>query len=381
MTGIDENGITVKTYPEIVTSLEARFKLEFGEAFDTTPESPDGMNLRIMAAFIHDQWLLAEQAFHSYNPSVANGIGLDNLVRLNGLTRIVDEPTRVSVHFAATTSTGETLPAGTVVSTSTDDIEFTTLSPVVIPGETLAVCVQPGAIAIQPGEVTQIVTPGVPTDVTVTNPEAGITGIVRETDPQLRARRERSLVRVGNSTAEAIYDAVADLNLEFIAVLENDTDAIVDGIPPHAFMTVVEGSTIELVADRIYRNKPIGITAHGDQQVTITDSQGYEHTIGLSRPASKPIYVRIKVVRPENVAINSLRDIRDATVAHINSLQIATDVEWSKLFAPATTAAPDVNVKSIEVSLDGITYTMADIPIGIVERATTTNALVSVTEL
>lgn len=379
MTGITATGITIKTYDEVVASLENRFKLEFGDAFDVTPESPDGQNLRIMAAFIHDQWLMAEQAYHSYNPSVVTGVGLDNLVRLNGLTRIVDEPTKVGLTFNAAESVGETVPAGTICKTS-DNIEFKTLTPVVIPGEVLAVCTQLGAINIGVGEITTIVS-DLPEDVYVNNYEAGVTGIVRETDSQLRARRERSLVRAGTATAEAIYSAVADLNLEFIAVLENDTDAVVDGIPPHSFMTVVEGSTLELVAERIYRNKAIGIKAYGETSVVIMDSQGVPHTVSLSRPAQKQVYVRVRVTRPSNVAVNSLRDIRDALVAHVNGLQIATDVEWSKLFAPATSAAPGVNVKSIEVSLDGATWAMADIPIGVVERAVTDRAKVIVEEL
>ncbi|MGI4167695.1 baseplate J/gp47 family protein [Klebsiella pneumoniae] len=379
MTGITEKGIAVKTYDEVVASLESRFKLEFGDAFDVTPESPDGQNLRIMAAFIHDQWLLAEQAYHSYNPSVVTGVGLDNLVRLNGITRIVDEPTKVGLTFNATTSIGETVPMGTICETS-DKVQFQTLSDVVIPGEVLAQCTQLGAINIGPNEVTKIVS-DLPDDVSVNNFEAGVTGIVRETDSQLRARRERSLVRVGTSTAEAIYSAVADLNLEFIAVLENDTDATVDGIPPHAFMTVVEGSTLALVAERVYRNKPIGIQAYGSTIITIKDSQGYDHEIGLSRPTPVPIYVRVKVVRPENAAINSLRDIRNALVDHVQGLQIATDVEWAKMFGPAVTAAPQVNIKSIEISKDGTNWQMADIDIGTIERATTDNAKVTVEEL
>lgn len=380
MTGITEAGITVKTYDECVRSLERRFKLEFGDSFDTTPESPDGQNIRIMAAFIYDQWLLAEQAYHSYNPSVVTGTGLDNLVRLNGLTRIVDTPTRVGVYFDATTSAGEVLPAGTVVETATDKIQFVTTRSIILPGEVIASCLTKGAIAIFPGEIT-VIADNVASDITVTNPAAGITGVVRETDPQLRARRERSLVRAGTATAEAIYSAVTDLNLSFIAVLENDTDAVVDGIPPHSFRTVVEGGALEDVAERIYRNKAIGIQAYGDVNIEITDSRGYPHMIGLSRPSQVPIWVKVKVKRPSNVAINSLRDIRDAMVEHINGLQIATDVEWGKLYAPATNAAPAVNVKLIEVSTDGVTYVQQDILMGPVDKAKTDEIKVVVEEL
>ena len=89
----------------------------------------------------------------------------------------------------------------------------------------------------------------------------------------------------------------------------------------------------------------------------------------------------MKVKRPSNVAINSLRDIRDAMVEHINGLQIATDVEWGKLYAPATNAAPAVNVKLIEVSTDGVTYVQQDILMGPVDKAKTDEIKVVVEEL
>ncbi|CAC9972329.1 hypothetical protein [Aeromonas phage PVN02] len=380
MSGITESGIVVKSYEEIVASLEGRFRQKFGEVFDTTEESPDGQNIRIMAKYIYDQWQLAEQAYHSYNPAVVGGNGLDNLVRLNGLERIENEPTKVGVHFDATTSIGETVAKGTIVTTESGDLEFTTNSDVIIPGEVLATCTTKGAIRVLAGEITKIKS-DVADDITVMNFEQGVTGIVREGDPQLRARRERSLVRAGTATAEAIYAAVADLNLQFIAVLENDKDVTVNEIPPHSMMVVAEGSTLPLIAERVYNNKAIGITAHGDTIIEITDSEGYVQQIGVSRPRPKDIYVRCKVIRPANVAINRLRDIRNALVDHVNNLHIAETVEWSKMFSPATEAAPDVNIKSIEISENGATWITTDIPMGVIDRPVTTTAKVIVEEL
>ena len=380
MSGITETGIVIKSYEEIVESIENRFRQKFGEAFDTTEESPDGQNIRIMAKYIYDQWQLAEQAYHSYNPAMVGGNGLDNLVRLNGLKRIVNEPTKVGVYFDATVSIGETVSAGTVVTTESGDLEFTTNTDVVIPGEVLATCTTLGAIRVLAGEITKVKS-DIAEDIAVMNFEQGVTGVVREEDPQLRARRERSLVRAGTATAEAIYAAVADLNLKFIAVLENDKDVVVNDIPPHSMMVVAEGSTLPLIAERVYNNKAIGITAYGDTIVEITDSEGYPQQIGVSRPRPKDIYVRCKVVRPSNVAINRLRDIRDALVDHVNNLHIAETVEWSRMFSPATEAAPDVNIKSIEISENGTTWITSDILMGVIDRPVTTAAKVVVEEL
>lgn len=378
MSGVTESGFVTKSYEEIVASLESRFKTKYGDLFDVTEESPDGQNIRIMAKFLYDQWQLSEQVYHGYNPAMASDNALDNLVRLNGIARLENVPTRVGVQFNATVSLGETVAAGTIVST-VDGIEFELEADVITPGEGMVYCLTNGAIKIGPGEITTIKS-ALPEDITVQNAEAGITGIVRETNTQLRARRERSLVRAGTATAEAIYAGVADLNLEFIAVLENDTDAPKNGIPPHSMMVVAEGSTLPLIAERVYQNKAIGITAYGETIITVVDSEGYPQDIGVSRPNKRDIHVRCVVKRPVNVAVNKLRKVRDALVDHINGLQIAEDVEWSKLFCPATEAAPDLNVRSIEVSLDGATWTMADIPMGVIDRPGADSTIVIVEE-
>lgn len=380
MSGINEQGITIKSLDEIVADLEAKFKAIVGETFDTTPESPDGMNIRIFAKYIHDQHLLAEAAYHAYNPAVATGVGLDNLVRLNGITRIEDEPTKVGVFFNAVENIGMLVPAGTEVETESGDYQFVTSTDCVIPGEVLAVCKTLGAIVIVPDEVT-VINSNLPSDVTVTNPEAGVTGIVREEDPALRARRDRTTAKASASTAESIYANVSDLNLEFIAVVENDTDAVVDGIPPKSFLTVAEGSTVELIAERIFQCKTIGIKAHGDNLVDIFDSQGYPHTIGVSRPTKQQVWIKVMVTRPSNIAIGGLTDIQTELVNYINDLQIGHDVVWANLFVPATTAAPGITVKTLEISSDGVTWQTSDIPVNILSRAATIMDQVTVEEL
>jgi hypothetical protein len=381
MAGISELGFTPKSYDDIVSDIETRLKQEFGESFDTTPESPDGMLIRMMARFIYDQWLLAEAAYHGYNPSAITGIGLDNLVRLNGISRIENRPTTVAVQIAHVDEDdiGQVVPAGTII--ESNGTQFILGNSVILDGEALATCTEIGAITILPNETWSVVST-LGFDVTITNAEAGVTGVVRETDPQLRARRERSVIRSGTATAEAIYAAVADLDLEFITIVENSTAATdpVTGLPPHSFMTVVVGSTEALVAQRIYENKPIGIQAYGNIIVPITDSQGYTHEIGLSRPSEVDIVVEIEVVRPDNVALSSIRNIRDAVVEHINSIQIGMDVIWADLFAPAT-GASDVIVKTIKVAKSGDTVDVADVPIEAFEQAVTNATLVTVTEI
>ena len=376
MAGVDTTGFTKLTTEEIVTQVNTKCTTAFGQAFDTSPESPDGQIIGILSQFFADHWQMGEAAYNAYNPAMVNDVSLDNIVRLNGIKRIVARPTVVTVQLGGTS--GITVPAGSLVSTG-DGVKFTLNDTVVLPGETQATAVLSGAITIPAGAVNTISTPIVGWD-TVSNEEAGVTGIAKETNPQLRARRERSVIRTGVSTAEAIYAAVADLDLEFIAVIENDTSVVVNGIPPKSFHTIVEGSTEQLIAERIYANKSGGIEAFGSSIVVVNDSKGYPHNIGLSRPTPRNVEVVCTLHRPEGISLDAPDKVQDALVAHIKGLKISENVAWADLFAPATAIA-GVKIKSITLAFEGDVQGTVDLELLITERAATSLSLVTIVEI
>ena len=88
----------------------------------------------------------------------------------------------------------------------------------------------------------------------------------------------------------------------------------------------------------------------------------------------------MEYTRPYGVSLDAEVKIKDAVVAHINSLSIAEDVIWANMFAPATMAS-GATIKSIKISRDaGITAT-TDILIGQIERPITEPILVTMTEV
>ena len=49
MAGITRDGLVIKSYDQIVADISERYRRKWGASFDTTPESPDGHNIRIIA--------------------------------------------------------------------------------------------------------------------------------------------------------------------------------------------------------------------------------------------------------------------------------------------------------------------------------------------
>ena len=369
MAGVSDLGFTVKTAAEITADLNAAFTGTFGSQFDTSPESPDGQTIGIMAKLLEDVWQQAEGAYNAYSPSNAYGVGLDKVAEINGITRITNLPTSVAITFTGTA--GTVVPAGYIVKTS-DGLMFSTVAQAVLPAIVTAKCTTQGAIKILANEVNVLTSP-IPAGLTAaTNAEPGITGIVREDDPAFRARRENSTISRGTSSIDAIYEGVKSLNLPYIAIIENTTSGTVDGIPANSFLVVVEGGTPTEVSQVIYDNKPQGINSFGSIVTVINDSKGYPHNIGISRPTPVDISVTASISNLPGASVDSGTLVSNAIVDHVNNLNISDDVYWSYFFSAILDKVPNIKVNSIQIKFTvGGTFGTSDLAITAQQRART----------
>lgn len=368
MAGVTEQGFTTKTVAEITTNLNSRFTAAFGSQFDVSPTSPDGQCIGIMADVLGDIWEKAEAAYNAFSPADTFGIGLDKVVELNGVTRITNRPTSVAVTLAGTTGTN--VPAGYIIRTD-DKLEFATVALATIPAVVTAVCTTQGAIKIIAGDV-HVLSTTIPGLASAVNLEPGITGIVKEEDPALRARREGSTISRGTNSIDAIYEAVRALNLPYIAIVENKTDAVVDGIPAKSFLTVVEGGTPQEVAKAIYDNNPQGAQAYGSIVTTIIDSKGYPHDIGISRPYPVDVSILMSISNKPGASIDSATLAQSALVDHTNGLNISEGVDWGEMVIATLAAVPNIKVNSIQIKFTvGGTFAQQNLPITAQQRART----------
>lgn len=375
MAGVSEQGFTTKTVAEITSDLNARFTGTFGNQFDTSPEGPDGQTIGILAEVLGGVWEQAEASFNAYSPSNAFGVGLDKVVELNAITRITNMPTSVAMTFTGTA--GTIVPSGYAISTE-DGLVFQTIAPAVLPAIVTAKCTTMGAIKILANDV-HVLSADIPGLVIATNPEPGITGIVREEDPALKSRRESSTSNRGTNSIDSIYEGVRSLNLPYIAIIENNTNATVNGVPAKAFLTVVEGGTPEEVSRIIYDNKPQGIEAFGSITTVITDSKGYPHNIGISRPAPVDVSITASITNLPGASVDSGTLVDEALVKYINNLNISESVYWSYLFPAVLTAVPNIKINFITIKFTSdATFGVTDLPISAQQRARTDTSKVVV---
>lgn len=351
--GVTENGFVRKPLATILSSLNTRFTGQFGSSFDTSPESPDGQVIGIMADEIDTCWNQAEAAFNAYRPGAVEKIGLDNICELTGVTRYVDKPTTVTIQMSGTAGSLQT--AGLIVGDSSGNT-FILNEDTKIPGDATFTCTKYGEVYVAANTVNKIISGAVSGLALVNNPEDGYTGIDYESDVSLRSRRDKTTVTTGGGSVESIYSALVSLGLDYVRIRDNDTTKQIGNQPANTIYVVVDGGTVNDIAQRIFSKKAGGVPTYGNIAVTVYDSKGNPQVIRFSRSMKVAIRAEVQFRRLPTANISSndaMTNIQNAFANYINSLQPGAPVAWSYIVPSLLEANPGIQIDGIKV---GYTY-------------------------
>lgn len=301
MAGLTTTGFVAKTLEEIRAEISSSLKSEIAQTLNTETDSPLGQLIGIFSSQLRQVWELAEEVYNGQYPDSANGFSLTALAVLTGTQR--ESATRSSVLCTVNVDPGTYAP-GSLIAYVTGDptARFVNVDEVVNGGggaddieEIEFQCEVTGPVRANAGTLENIAE-AVAGWNSITNPEDAILGALEESDTLLRFRRQSELQAVGSTTTEAVRVEVAKLEgVVSVSVLENETDATVDGIPPHSIEAIVLGGDGPTIARTIMNEKAAGIRAFGTTTHTIADSQGEEHSIGFTSPAELTIYLEVSL--------------------------------------------------------------------------------------
>jgi uncharacterized phage protein gp47/JayE len=150
----------------------------------------------------------------------------------------------------------------------------------------------PGPTFVSAGQLNEIVSNVSGLD-SVINYAAGITGRDAESDAELRIEKNRRQ-RQASGNEIAIENAVKEAaGVLYARVYSNRSGEEIDGRPPKSYETVVMGGIDQEIAQVIFEKGPAGVQAFGNTMIEVTDSEGFTHEIGLSRPEPKYIWLKI----------------------------------------------------------------------------------------
>lgn len=109
--GVTPQGFKAMRLIDIKNQLENEFIAEFGD-INLDPQSVTGQLIGIYSKVLADIWENLQDVYLSQYPNSATGVSLDNVVQLNGLTRLPAQ--RTVVIGSATGVPGTLIPAGSL---------------------------------------------------------------------------------------------------------------------------------------------------------------------------------------------------------------------------------------------------------------------------
>lgn len=315
---LNEYGFKRPTYNEIVEDLQQNALETLGYDTNVSDTGNIGKLLKIVAYMCDKLWQDVESSYLSAFVGTATGISLDRVASLMGISRDMNVASNVTVTFVG--EVGYVIEEGFEVSTDDNIVFFTTAEATIGQGGTVDViceCEESGHIGnIEAGKITTIIEPVAELS-SVSNSYAGTGGKDKETDAEFRERL--STVSNSGSTVDTILLSIMQLNNVMSATVNvNNTDEIVDELPPHSFEAFVYGGSDAEVAQAIFDKKPIGIQSVGDVSVKVSDIAGQTHFVSFSRPAMESVYVKANISTNED--FTSIDEIQTAIIKYIGGL-------------------------------------------------------------
>lgn len=364
--GLTEHGYVAPRTADFLTiirdSLAAALSDAMGQEI-TVDWSRDvflGNVTAIMAARLGEIGEATQALVDAFDPENAQEYALDTLCLLVGVRRRPATRGTISVHVTGTP--GTVIPAGRMISiagvrwTLAQDTEIGVSGT----GDGLFTAATPGRIHVPAGPA-QIVTPTDGwTGAEVLLPDA--VGQDRETDSELRRRRQQSLQTAGSGSHNALIGAL--LALEFVeaaVVLDNDTaaPATIGGVSldPHSVAIIIHPSTltdeqIARVALTIYGHGLFGTRTMGSDAVaSIRDRAGGRKVIRFDFATQQPVSVEVSLTLATGYALGDVEGaVSDQIRDYFAALGVGDAVRRLALLALVSTVP---GVVGAEITLNG----------------------------
>lgn len=375
---ITSTGISAPSYAEVLASLQASFKLIYGNDIYIDPDSQDGELLALVAQAISDANQTAIAVYQSYSPVYAQGVGLSNQVKLNGLAR--QNATHSTAVGDVVGTAGTPITNGQVKDANGNLWNLPT--PLTIPaGGTVTVtvtAVNSGALVALAGTINQIATPTRGWQSFVSTSDAA-PGRDVEADATLRQRQAVSTAGPSSAIIDAIRAALANVvGVTRSQVYENDTNATdANGVPAHNVSAVVEGGATADIATALQSRKPPGIPTYGTTSYTVYDNVGLPITINWFVLADVQIYIGISLTALAGYLSTTGDLIVSALVEYLTTLAIGEDVQYMRLISVAnltgTAALKASGLTQAQLDALSATYELTALTVGTAASPTGTS--------
>ncbi|CAM3601615.1 MULTISPECIES: baseplate J/gp47 family protein [Yersinia] len=386
----NNNGLEIDTFRDLFQALSDAYKGIYGQDIDLDQESPDGQRVAIEAQARTDieaslQWLYSQM-----DPDFNTGDMQQIIAKLHGLYLRPGSRSQRDLNVA--TDRPVFLYSGYKIRDQSNQVWFVRQN-VTIPAGTTTVTF----FAQDFGKVTGFIAD----TFTQLTPELGILSITadavavvgrdEETPEEFRQRRNRSLENPATGSTGAIFAKVAQLTgVTDLNVGENDTkiDDVLTGIPANSIWLVAEGGAVSEIVEVMVKQKGGGTGTKGSvigryiETLIRPDGTTLQiaHDMQFDRPVYKPLHINLTAKRKvtnDPVDLDTLKEALAKRVMHIGE-----EIDANEFYADGY-GAGRVNyvLTNLKISIDGITFTDAELSPGFQGKFTLDVANISVTEV
>ena len=125
MFGLDTTGFTPKRLTDVISDLRTKAQSVFGNDITTDEDSVFGQLIAVFSDEITTVWEGLQAVYDAQKPDAAEGVQLDDVADLNGITRLPATSSTATVVLAGTPST--VIPVATLFSVNPTNEQFTLL--------------------------------------------------------------------------------------------------------------------------------------------------------------------------------------------------------------------------------------------------------------
>lgn len=386
---INLSGLVLADVSATLAEVQAEYVQIFGDDIDLDPETPEGVLIASETAARNGVAVNNAELANQINPNVAGGIYLDAIWSLTAAItggRIFATHSVFSVAVDLTGVPTTVIPQGSIAVTAAGD-EFETLTEETLDGGGLAtVFFQSVETGLIPAAISALDTLGTGAPLgweTVNNTVTATLGADDESDESSRLRRIETLALQGISVSAAITSAVNNIvGVLSLSYRENvkATSENIDGVllVPHSIYVCVDGGADADIGAALLENKTVGADWNGAVTENVTDpTSGQIYAVKFDRPSEIPTWIRVTIA-PTNIS-NPQAVVRDAVLLYASGgldgeagFVVGADVSAFEIAGAVNQVEPGIFVKLVELSLDGIIYSSAEIAVDVDEVARTT---------
>jgi uncharacterized phage protein gp47/JayE len=360
---LNENGLTINTLSETVTSLTTLWQNIFGSDIILTSNTADGQLINNLAQQIRDLSELILAVYNSFDPDNAFGSVLDQRVAINGIQRQGGTFTQQQIDITVDRSiTLEGLDSNyndvngvgyTVADNSGNQFILAETTSLTTGTHTLLFRSQTlGPVQTLPNTITNPVTVivGV-TNINNTTSQLEL-GVAEETDVALRLRRQKSTANNSSTYLNGLQGTLANLDgVTDVIVYENDTSVTdSNNIPDHSIWAIVEGGSNVDIANTIAKKKAPGCGTYGSDYYNVVLPNNTIKPFYFSRPTAANLYIKFDIQSLRSGQVFNLSDIKSYIVNN-KTYTIGESAETANLTEIALNAINATSLYGVPLNL------------------------------